>query len=211
MTKHIHDNSRIHRRILAVCEACGDFIEYWGFRSIHGRVWAFLALSQNPVSQKEIADALGVSRASISIAMTELSDYGLVRPITDHHHAPYEAVMDVWPVISGVLMKREWMLLETARIALETALEEFETAPPLQEEQGRDPMRDRINVDRLRSLLQMTEWAQAVLKMVINARLPKTTDRFNQWVGRALKWSQSLKSLLSGDDDDPPLRWPDQG
>ena len=54
---------RIERRVLRVCEATGDFIAWWGFKSIHGRVWALLALSRKPLSQAEIGRTLGVSRA----------------------------------------------------------------------------------------------------------------------------------------------------
>ena len=36
----------LDRRVLEVCDAIGEFIEYWGFKSIHGRVWAMLALGQ---------------------------------------------------------------------------------------------------------------------------------------------------------------------
>lgn len=203
MSQETRDSSSLHRRIIAVCEACGDFIEYWGFRSIHGRVWAFLAITSSATSQSEVAEALGVSRATVSIAINELSEYGLVRPISSHHHAPYEAVMDVWPVISGVLRKREWMLLETARIALEGALLEAERFSRTADVQS---LKYTINIERLRILLQMTEWTQTVLKMIINARVPKTGDRLQTWVKRATKWTQSLRGFLGRDEDDfsPP-------
>ena len=88
--------SRSRRRLLHVCETAGAFIEYWGFKSIHGRVWTLLALSKEPISQVEVARILTVSRALVSQAMAELVSYGLVRPKGDHRNAPYEAVMDIW-------------------------------------------------------------------------------------------------------------------
>src|SRR4051812_41709734 len=50
-------------RIGQVCDAVGAFIEYWGFKAIHGRIWALLALRNGPLAQAEIAKTLGVSRA----------------------------------------------------------------------------------------------------------------------------------------------------
>ena len=71
---------RMTLRILGVCDAVGAFIEGWGFRAIHGRVWALLALSRAPMPQTVIAETLGVSRSLVSLAISELMEYGLVRP-----------------------------------------------------------------------------------------------------------------------------------
>jgi len=71
---------RMQRRVVRVCEATGEFIAWWGFKSIHGRIWALLALSRDPVSQAELSRTLGVSRALVSGAIAELLEYGLVRP-----------------------------------------------------------------------------------------------------------------------------------
>ena len=117
---------RLTRRVLSVCDAAGAFIEYWGFKAIHGRAWALLALHKSPMAQNQIADMLGVSKALVSSAISELGDYGLVRPVSDKRNSPYVAVIDIWPVISEILREREWMLIETARLALEATLEEAE-------------------------------------------------------------------------------------
>ncbi len=190
--------SPLQRRVIAVSDACGDFIEYWGFKSIHGRVWSYLAISSQPLSQTEIARALGVSRASVCIAINELSGYGLVKPISDLRHAPYEPVMDVWPVIANVLREREWMLLETARITLEGAIHELDR---LHSESNERDTEHSFNEERLKMLLQMTEWAQGILKLLINARLPRAADRWGAWMSKAMKWSHSLKGMLGRDED----------
>lgn len=192
------DQSVLQRRIVAVSEACGDFIEYWGFKSIHGRVWAYLAISAKPLSQTEVAKALKVSRALVNIAINELNDYGLVRPISDQRHAPYEAIFDAWPVIANVLREREWMLLETTRLALEAAITEIERS---EDDDVQDYTEARFNKDRLKMLLQMTEWAQGILKLLINARLPRATDRWGAWMTKAMRLSHSLKGMLAREED----------
>ena len=178
---------RLPAQVRQVCDAVGDFIEYWGFKAIFGRIWTLLALSAEPLSQVEIAERLGVSRSSISGAMTELTTRGLVRPVSDHRNAPYEAVVDIWPSISDVLRSREWMLIETARLALEGALEEMELAPRAEAA--------RYDADRLRFLLRMTELAQTFLRLLIGIRVPRKLEGMGEWIASSAKFMRGLREL----------------
>lgn len=180
---------RLTRHIVRVGDAVGAFIEYWGFKAIHGRVWALLALRAAPMSQTEIAAALGVSRSLISGAVAELVAHGLVRAAGDHRNAPYEAVVDVWPTISDVLRTREWMLVESARLALEAAIEEAEYA-----ESVGHPV--RWDVDRMRMLLAMCELAQTLLRILMSARLPRTSERFGTWVKKVGGLASRLRGMM---------------
>ena len=181
---------QLQRRIIVVCDACGKFIEYWGFKAIHGRVWAYLVLSKSAVSQVEMAQHLGVSKGLISMAIADLMQYGLVKASEEHHHTPYEANLDVWPIIADVLRQREWMLLESTKIALEGALESAEIA----QQAGEDiPFR----IERIRLLLQMTQWAQSVLKLMISAKLPSYGEKISNWFDKASHFTQKLKSILN--------------
>ncbi len=176
------DVDPLTRRVLKVCDGVGAFIEYWGFKAIHGRIWTMLALKGVPASQSDIARTLQVSRSLVSTAVSELVDYGLVRPVGDHRNAPYEAVLDVWPTISDVLREREWMLLEGVRQSLEAA-RDTPSAPG-------DP--DGWDADRVQLLLTMTELAQAVLRLLIRLRLPRGADRVSGWLTRALGLAQKM-------------------
>lgn len=176
--------------LVEFCEACGDFIAYWGFKSIHGRVWAYLALSGGPLPQRHIAERLGVSRASVNLAIAELASYGLVKPTSELHHAPYVANLDVWPVIVEVLQRREWPMIDRARRALEALI-------LYAEEAEREGGALSFEPERARQLLQMTEWAQGILRILINARLPQTQDSWLLWFSKAMKLSDKIKGLLS--------------
>jgi DNA-binding transcriptional regulator GbsR (MarR family) len=171
-------NDRLTRRVLRVGEAVGRFIEYWGFKTIHGRVWVLLALHKEPLAQTEIAQILGVSRSLISGSVADLVTHGLLRPVGDHRNAPYEAMIDFWPTIADILRGREWMLLESARVALEGAVQEAERAY----EQGR-PL--RYDVDRMRVLLAFTELGQALLRVLISLRTPRGVERLGGWFRNA--------------------------
>lgn len=168
----------MERRILAVCDAAGGFIEYWGFKAVHGRVWTLLALRGAPMPQSEVAKFFGISRSLVSTTMSELVERGLVRPTSDERNAPYEALIDVWPVISDVLRGREWMLVEQARVALDAAIEEAE----LMIANGEDVAWD---VSKLKVLASMTDMAQNFLQMLIRLRVPQAIDGLGTWVTRA--------------------------
>lgn len=179
---------RLTPRVLAACEAVGAFIEGWGFRSIHGRVWTFLALHKQPVPQTEIAEVLGVSRSLVSLAISELGEHGLVRAVGTHRNAPYEASMDVWPTITDVVRSREWMLVERSRIALEGLLHEAEFSA----DSGVPTVYD---LPRMRLLLRMTELAQLVLKTMLAVRAPQSFDGFGKWLDGAQKFMKQVPRL----------------
>lgn len=175
------------RRVLGVCDAIRAFIEYWGFKSIHGRVWTLLALRAEPVAQAEIAGTLGVSRSLVSGAVAELSRLGLVRAVGEHRNAPYEAVMDFWPTIADVLRGREWMLLERARLALEAAIDEVERGP------SDGP---RYDAGRMKVLLAFTELGQALLRTLMTMRAPRTPDRLGAWIKGAASVVHRVRKAL---------------
>lgn len=173
------------RRAVEVCDAVGAFIENWGFRSIHGRVWALLAISTRPLSQAEIAEHLSVSRSLINLAIGELSEFALVEPTGPERNAPYQARMEVWPTITGVLRKREWMLMESARIALEAMKVELEEDDP----RAYDPSRVEV-------LLRMTELAQDALRIIFALKIPKRADELALWLQRAQSAAARIRKAL---------------
>jgi DNA-binding transcriptional regulator GbsR (MarR family) len=173
-------DDRLTARILGVCDAVGAFIETWGFRAIHGRAWTLFALSRRPLSQSEAAELLGVSRSMMHLAVAELAEFGLVHPTGPERNAPYEATMDVWPIITDVLRSREWMLMERARLALEAAYNEAEFA----EASGETVAFTR---DRIGLLLAMTEFAQTALRAIMSLRMPPSMEAFSGWLRRAAR------------------------
>jgi len=175
---------RMALRIRKVCESVGEFIDYWGFKAIHGRVWTLLALRREPMSQTEIADFLQVSRSLVNGTIRELSDYGLVRAVSEHRNSPYRAVVDIWPTISDVLREREWMLIENAKLAVESAIEEADFGEPGNE----------YDLERLRYLLRLTELAQTFLRSLIGIRISRRRDNMTDWVKRCSKFMRELRA-----------------
>lgn len=181
---------RLEKRVLHVCDRAGAFIEWWGFKAIHGRVWTLLALHQGPMPQNVIAQTLGVSRALVSQAIAELLEFGLVQPISSHRNAPYEATVDVWPTISDILRTREWMLLESARVALDSAIHEAK----LQKAAGY-PL--TFDIEQMRMLMRMTESAQSFLKMIVGLRVPKPMENLGSLAGKAASLMKNFRARSS--------------
>jgi len=178
-------DERLQGLIRRVCEAVGDFIEYWGFKAVHGRIWTLLTLATEPMSQVEIAEFLGVSRSLVSGAVADLTKRGLVQPLSDHRNAPYQAVVDIWPSISEVLRGREWMLIEAARLALDSAIEEVELVGGV----------TRWDLERLEFLLRLTELAQAFLRLLIGIRVPRKLKGVGDWLKSSAQFMRSLRDL----------------
>lgn len=180
---------RLTLRVIAVCDAVGAYIEGWGFRSIHGRVWALLAMRDGPMAQAEIAETLGVSRSLVSLAISELTQFGLVRATSDARNAPWEPTWDVWPTITDVIRSREWMQMERARQALEAALSEAQFA---RESGTPSPWDER----RIRLLLTMTEFAQTTLRAILSVRMPRSLEAFGTWLQKSSRVIERVKSFL---------------
>ena len=170
-------DDRLTAKVLETCDAVGTFIEWWGFKAIHGRIWTLLALHRSPMSQAAISRSLGVSRALVSGAVSEMMEFGLIHPTQGGRQAPYTAVMDIWPIISDILRDREWRMIEAVQMALEAAIEEAELAE--------DDGAPRWSVERMRLILGLTEMAHTFIKIIVSLRMPKSMDSLGPWLARA--------------------------
>jgi len=100
----------------AFANSVGDFIRYWGFRRIHGQIWAVVFLSKEPLSGVQLIKILGVSKALVSPALAELLLHKLILMAGgDLKTKYYKANPDVVGVIADVLSSRETALLKDAQ------------------------------------------------------------------------------------------------
>ncbi|HEY0712347.1 MAG TPA: MarR family transcriptional regulator, partial [Polyangia bacterium] len=106
-------------------DTCGRIAEFWGFTRTMGRAFGLLYLSEEPLTQAEIQDRLGISAGSASMTLTGLIRWGVVHKVwvrgqrKDH----YRAETDFWKMIAGVLNERERREI-TAAVALVSAAED---------------------------------------------------------------------------------------
>lgn len=98
-----------------LADQVGKFIEYWGFKRIHGQIWTHIWLSKEPIAATVIVKRLGVSKALVSLALKDLIHYKVIKVVGqgDRRKILLTANEDVQSVISNVLKMRESKMIET--------------------------------------------------------------------------------------------------
>lgn len=143
----------------SLSEQIGGFIEYWGFKKIHGMIWTHLYLSPVPLSAQELITRLRVSKALVSLSMKDLLHYQLILQTEESLNKKnkfYIANPDVFEVIRGVLQTRELQMM--GRIE-----NEFN----LLSQTDSDPSAKLLDQERMQALGLMIEGAHSSLKSLI--------------------------------------------
>ncbi len=141
------------RAIALATETMGELIAFWGFKTSMGRIWTRLYLSPTPLSADQIADETALSAGAVSMALTELMQWGLVSrdPLTGDRKRHYQAETDIWAVIRRIIRERELRMVGRA-------VERFDEAVRLLEAAEREHPGDpevAFMLDRLRGLLEL--------------------------------------------------------
>jgi DNA-binding transcriptional regulator GbsR (MarR family) len=154
-----------------LAESIGFFIEYWGFKSIHGRIWALIYLSERPISTPEIVKQLNVSKGLVSFAINDLLKFELIASAgkTTHGAVTYYSLEDVAGVVRKVLKEREMSHLyqAEANMKLLSTLNESELTEL------------NISEKRLDELLNLTESSKDLLSKLVGKEInsvPEWTD-----------------------------------
>src|SRR5262249_29983444 len=132
---------------LLAADAIGDVIEHWGFRKVLGRVWTVLFIAAEPLPAAVIGERLQMSAGAVSMSLTELSRWGVVRRVwrPGERKDYFEAETDFWKMISKVFDERERLIAESVRSRLERAAALLRQAP---QSEG-----VRLSLDRVNRLL----------------------------------------------------------
>lgn len=103
--------------VLLLADAIGDVIEHWGFRKVLGRLWTVLYLSEDPLPATDLADRLSLSSGAISMALSELQEWGVVKRVwvPGERREFFVAETDFWKMISKVVSERERYLVSSVR------------------------------------------------------------------------------------------------
>jgi DNA-binding transcriptional regulator GbsR (MarR family) len=109
-----------------LADQVGQFIEYWGFKSVQGRLWLYLFTSNEPLSSIELAELLDVSPALVTQSVQVLLEYKVIltAPKGPNGVLRYQANPDVAHAVHTVLESREARLLQNTELQLELAKQE---------------------------------------------------------------------------------------
>jgi DNA-binding transcriptional regulator GbsR (MarR family) len=160
-----------HPAVLLAADAVGDVIEYWGFRKALGRVWAVLYLWDGPLSAGDIGERLQMSAGAVSMALTELQRWAVVKRVwlPGERREFFEAEVDLWKMIAKVISERERYLARGVR-------ERLEQAKRMVEESGGGVKGQREKLEKLVSVAQLAEH-------VIEAFIQSRTADFSTFTG----------------------------
>jgi len=148
-------------RLQKLSAGIGEFIRYWGFRKIHGQIWAVVYLTKEPMSGIEIGELLGVSKALISPALKELEAEGLIVQTKSENAKTkrYIAEEDVTKIIQGVLQRREVPMIEKITSHYQELADHNNKGVEL----------EAINPERLAKMGTMIQMAQLGLMTLLNS------------------------------------------
>ncbi len=143
-------------------EQIGEFIHYWGFKRVHGRIWTQLFLAEKPLDSADLVRTMKISKALVSISVRELLEYEVITEAgkSDKGTNLYSVNPDILQVILNVLRGREKRLLSRIDGAYE-ALDRLPTA---------DKIANDISPDRLGKLKQLVGDASLALEGLIGLR-----------------------------------------
>lgn len=166
MRENLDKNKRrlfVPTPIETLADQVGSFIQYWGFKKIHGQIWAHVWLAKNPIDATTLVLRLEVSKALISLAIKDLVHYDVIK-ILDHGDRRKMLLVpntDVQTVISNVLKHRESIML-SAMLKSQDAIENMD-----------QKTKDKFDLDqdRLEQMKMMTAMAEMALSALIKNNL----------------------------------------
>ena len=152
-----------------VSDVVGRLIEFWGFKRNMGRVWTILYLSPDPLSAEDLRRALGLSSGAVSMTLSELARWGVVRRvwIQGERKDFYTAEVHLWRMISRVFNEREKSEVVAAIEAFEEALRQLDRT----RRTAADPSaraRAELQHDRISQLLELAKLGRRLLDALVS-------------------------------------------
>jgi DNA-binding transcriptional regulator GbsR (MarR family) len=142
-----------------LADKVGEFIQYWGFKKVHGKIWCYLFLSKSPLDAQFLIDRLGISKALVSQSLSELKEFKVIVDLGkgERNTTVYSSNPELTEVIFGVLRSREKKMLCQTYAAFRL-LEDLS-------DQRLDS--DGIDRDKLQRLGTMIRFAERFLSSVL--------------------------------------------
>lgn len=150
-------------------DAVGRLIEFWGFKRNMGRIWAVLYLSPDALSAEDLRLALRLSSGAVSMTLSELSRWGVVRKVWVQGERKdfYTAEVQLWRMISRVLGEREKAEVLHAIDAFEEALSSLDRHARPYDTKTRAKL--DLQRERIGQLLELAKLGKGLIETLIAA------------------------------------------
>lgn len=157
---------------IAVSDVIGRLIEFWGFKRNMGRIWSVLYLSPDPLSAEDLRHLLRLSSGAVSMTLSELSRWGVVRKVWVQGERKdfFVAEVQLWKMISRVFNEREKVEIVSAIEAFESALRALDRPGPAKEglTDAEVAARTELQRARIRNLLDLARMGQGLLDALLS-------------------------------------------
>ncbi len=165
------DNVKLPNEAIKLINSVGEFIEYWGFKAIEGKIWCTLFLSDQPLDATQIRERLHISKGLVSISIKRLLDYKVIEEFGKSTYGThlYQSSPDLMNVILSVLRLREKKLLEEVH----HQCLEIDKLPK------KDLEISKIDSNRITMLSEFTEQAHLLLSTLVDTRRGDLESFFN--------------------------------
>jgi DNA-binding transcriptional regulator GbsR (MarR family) len=128
--------SRAERIRLRLANAWGEMGAAWGIAPAIARVHAYLMARQEPLTEREVREALGLSHRAAGLALAEAEAWGLVERVAEPRRVgrrgpagtAYQAIGDHWRWFGRVVAERKVREGDPIVSALEESLSETAAA-----------------------------------------------------------------------------------
>jgi DNA-binding transcriptional regulator GbsR (MarR family) len=145
---------------LRLAEAWGEMAAAWGVAPAIARVHAYLMARQEPLTEREVREALGLSHRAASLALAEAEAWGIVERIPEPRRvgargpagAAYRAIGDHWQWFGRVINERKLREGDPVIAVLEQTLTEAGDAVAANPDDG--------------ELIELQRWLSAFLVFV---------------------------------------------
>jgi DNA-binding transcriptional regulator GbsR (MarR family) len=161
-------SDRAKAAVFRVADAVGGLMEFWGFKRNMGRMWTVLYLEPEPLSAADLAERLQMSAGAVSMTLSELSKWGVVRKLRPpgERRDYFDAETSIWKMVSRVFRERE---LRQIQIAIES-FEEAKKALADADTDGKTRERLRFSLDRIQGLLNLARTGERILDSILAGR-----------------------------------------
>jgi DNA-binding transcriptional regulator GbsR (MarR family) len=145
-------------------QGVGRISSFWGLNKAMGELYALLYLSPEPMSLDDMAEAIGISKASVSIHMRALERIGMVRKIwaVGDRRDYYEAEVDFWAIAKGIFREREAREFNQALGSVTQSLELVQMAGT-----GQADARVQFYLDRLKHMQNFFKTLDTLIRAVL--------------------------------------------
>jgi DNA-binding transcriptional regulator GbsR (MarR family) len=159
MKKSNNRKNDLASKVKELEQLVGDFMTYWGFKKIHGRIWVHLYTSNQALDTIELMKRLKVSKGLMSLAVRELLKYNVIETQTVGRHGSvfYVANPNLLQVITDVLRQRETKMLQQTEDCLTEILKhkksEFQDSS--------------FELEKFENILRLTQSASSTLQLLL--------------------------------------------